>query len=84
MKTIQCSTALKELNYPLETLAPLNDILFLDIETTGFSAKSSNLYLIGCSYYEDGEWQLIQWLAENYEEENEVLKAFLDSYFHPS
>ena len=78
MKTIQCSTTLTELNYPLETLAPLNDILFLDIETTGFSAKSSNLYMIGCSYYENGEWQLIQWLAENYEEENEVLKAFLD------
>ena len=38
MKTIQCSTTLKELNYPLETIAPLNDILFLDIETTGFSA----------------------------------------------
>ena len=72
MKTIQCSTAIKEINYPLETLAPIKDILFLDIETTGFSARSSNLYMIGCAYYENEEWQLIQWLAENYEEENDV------------
>ena len=78
MKTIQCSTAIKEINYPLETLAPIKDILFLDIETTGFSARSSNLYMIGCAYYENEEWQLIQWLAENYEEENDVLKAFLE------
>ena len=77
MKTIQCSTRLKEINYPIETLAPITDIPFLDIETTGFSARSSNLYMIGCAYYENDEWQLIQWLAENYEEENEVLKAFL-------
>lgn len=78
MKTIQCTTQIKEINYPIEKLAELKDILFLDIETTGFSAKSSNLYMIGCAYYENEEWQLIQWLAENYEEEKEVLKAFLE------
>ena len=78
MKTIQCSTNIKEMNYPVETLAPLNDILFMDIETTGFSARSSNLYMIGCAYYENEEWQLIQWLAENYDDELTVLKAFLE------
>lgn len=30
--------------YPLERIAPVDDVLFLDIETTGFTAKSSNLY----------------------------------------
>ena len=78
MKTIQSQTTIKEINYPIDTLSPLNEILFLDIETTGFSAKSSNLYLIGCAYYENDEWKLIQWLAENYEDETEVLKAFLE------
>lgn len=78
MKTIQCCTQIKEIKYPIEKLAPLNEILFMDIETTGFSAKSSNLYMIGCAYYENDEWQLIQWLAENYDEEILVLKAFLE------
>ena len=34
------------INYPLENLAPLEQILFLDIETTGFTARTSYLYLI--------------------------------------
>ena len=41
------------LNYPLERLAPLDQILFLDIETTGFTAASSQLYLIGCAFYRE-------------------------------
>ena len=35
------------ISYPLERLAPLERILFIDIETTGFTARSSYLYLIG-------------------------------------
>ena len=42
------------ISYPLNKLAPLERILFLDIETTGFAAKSSYLYLIGCAYYRGG------------------------------
>ena len=37
------------ITYPLDRLAPLERVLFLDIETTGFTAKSSYLYLIGCA-----------------------------------
>ena len=33
-------------NYPLEK------ICFFDIETTGFSAHNTSLYLIGVAYYE--------------------------------
>lgn len=62
--------------YPLERIAPLDQILFLDIETTGFTAKSSNLYLIGCACYEDGAFHVHQWMAETYEEEAAVLEAF--------
>lgn len=64
--------------YPLENLAPLESILFLDIETTGFTARSSQLYMIGCAYYQNREWHTIQWMADNYEQEKEILLAFLD------
>ena len=62
--------------YPLERIAPVDDVLFLDIETTGFTAKSSNLYLIGCACYEDGRFHVHQWMAEKYDEEAAVLEAF--------
>lgn len=64
------------LSYPLEKLAPLEQILFVDIETTGFTAKSSYLYLIGCAYCQEGTWHTIQWMAEDYSEESRVLVAF--------
>ncbi|NLL78964.1 MAG: ribonuclease H-like domain-containing protein [Clostridiales bacterium] len=63
-------------SYPLEKLAPLDEILFLDIETTGFAAISSSLYMIGCAYYEDGGFHLIQWFAAKKEDEQELLHAF--------
>ena len=46
------------LKYPIERLAPLDQILFLDIETTGLSADNSQLYLIGCAFYKEGNWQI--------------------------
>ncbi len=64
------------LSYPLEKLAPLEQILFIDIETTGFTARSSYLYLIGCAYYQNGIWNTIQWIAEDYGQESAVLNAF--------
>lgn len=66
------------LSYPLEKIAPLEEILFIDIETTGFTAKSSNLYLIGCAYYKEGCWCTTQWLAEDYSQETAVLNAFFE------
>ncbi len=68
--------------YPLEELAPLEQILFLDIETTGFTAASSNLYMIGCVYYQARKWHTIQWLAEKYDEEADVLRAFFSFSEH--
>ena len=66
------------ISYPLDNLAPLERILFLDIETTGFTAKTSYLYLIGCAYYQAGKWHTIQWLAEDYSQEATVLHAFFE------
>lgn len=66
------------LSYSLEKLAPLEQILFLDIETTGFTSRSSYLYLIGCAYYRTGKWHTIQWFAENYNQEADLLRAFFE------
>ncbi len=63
--------------YPINGSYRLEDIVFFDIETTGFSAKTSYLYLIGCMYYKDGKWQLTQWLADDMKSE----AAILDSFF---
>lgn len=52
--------------------------LFYDIETTGLSSASAYCYLIGCTAFENGHWYLHQWLAENPEEEEAVLKEFSD------
>ena len=62
-------------SYPLERLAPVERILFIDIETTGFAARSSYLYLIGCAYFLAGKWHTIQWMAENFSQEKDILSA---------
>lgn len=62
--------------YPIEKIVKNPEkALFIDIETTGFSAKASKLYLIGCAYYEQDSWHLAQWFADKKDEE-EVLNAF--------
>ena len=50
--------------------------MFFDIETTGFSGEYSTLYLIGCTYYREGGWRLIQWFADTLNAEEELLHAF--------
>ncbi len=76
MKTITRELPALTTAYPLELLGNEEDILFLDIETTGFAAKSSSLYLIGCVYFRRGGFYLIQWFAEQPSEERAVLEAF--------
>ena len=78
MKIIDENLTQFQLNYPLETLCkcPLENILIMDIETTGFTARSSYLYLIGCVYFKDDTWHSRQWFCENYSEETDVLTEF--------
>ncbi len=64
------------LSYPLEKLANPNQVLFIDIETTGFTARSSSLYLIGCAYMSAGNFRIRQWFAENTAEEKDIIDAF--------
>lgn len=58
--------------------APDRRILFFDIETTGFSREFHMIYLIGAAVCQHGEWRLLQWFAQEPEEEPEVIRAFLD------
>lgn len=52
--------------------------VFYDIETTGLSRNSTFLYLIGAAAFEDGQWQMHQWLGIGAEEEKSLLEEFSD------
>lgn len=54
------------------------EMLLFDIETTGLSADTSYLYLIGAIYAKQGELVLTQWFCDEYSEEKEVLTLFRD------
>lgn len=63
-------------SYSMERIAPLDQLLFFDIETTGFSPASSSLYLIGMLSFEDGYWNLTQLFAESLSDEQMLLETF--------
>ncbi len=75
MKTITTKLYIDP-SYPLMAPHDWEDIVFFDIETTGFSANTAYLYLIGCMYYKDNSWQLTQWLADDMNSEQQILEAF--------
>lgn len=54
----------------------LSDVLIFDIETTGFSPKNTFCYLIGCIYYQDKTFKLIQWFADSIDDEKDILESF--------
>ena len=62
--------------YPLDHIGSPEKLLFFDIETTGFSAAGSSLYLIGAASVTGGTWHLTQWFADRADGEVEVLQAF--------
>jgi hypothetical protein len=83
MKKIQkLLTELPEhLKNSIELLFPtygITNMLFFDIETTGLSAKTSSLYLIGACYYceREGQFVLVQFFAEEFDEECVLLTEF--------
>ena len=63
--------ALKNTNLDFE------DILFFDIETTGFDANHSILYLIGCIYFQQNSWFSTQFFGKTADDEKEILDAFI-------
>lgn len=64
--------------YPLDRIGSREELLFFDIETTGFSGEYSTVYLIGCVFYRDSSWNLIQWFADSLDAEKELLRTFFD------
>ncbi len=55
-----------------------DNCIFFDIETTGFSAKTSTLYLIGCLYKKESDIVMEQFFAESKDDEKEVLLHFIE------
>lgn len=70
-----------QLQYPLEQRYDISQLVFFDIETTGLSADTSYLYLIGCVYYKNSQFHMVQWFSEGIQEETLLLHAFF-SFVH--
>lgn len=60
------------------TIGAPEDVLFFDIETTGLSARSAGLYLIGVLTYTNKKWTLLQFFCEDVADEPAVLQAFFE------
>lgn len=56
----------------------LTQTLYFDIETTGLSAQTSYIYLIGCAYFSEGAYWLLQWMTTEPSEEKELLRLFFE------
>ncbi|MDF2590222.1 MAG: hypothetical protein K0S41_4065, partial [Anaerocolumna sp.] len=70
------TTVDEKLIYPVNKPYELEDILFFDIETTGLSASTSYLYLIGCMFYKNKTWNIVQWFADDMNSEALLIESF--------
>ena len=66
------------LQYPIDKEYDLDKVAFFDIETTGFSADTTYLYLIGCIYHQNSSFHIVQWFAEDIKEEELLLTSFFE------
>ena len=53
-------------------------LVFFDIETTGFAADVSTMYLLGAVFYEEGKWALYQWFADDRRSEEKIINSFFE------
>lgn len=67
-----------EESYPVSRLGNREDLLFFDIETTGFSGDYNTVYLIGCVYFKDEKPCFTQWFADTKKSETEIIGHFFD------
>lgn len=78
MKTINYKFQQLKTEYDLSLLGESDKLLFLDIETTGLSAQTASIYLIGVCYYREDMWYGVQWFANNINDEIDIINAFFD------
>ncbi|MCF0229876.1 MAG: ribonuclease H-like domain-containing protein [Parasporobacterium sp.] len=64
--------------YDLRSICPVEKMLLFDIESTGLKKETTQLYLVGCAFFEDDEWNIVQWLTSNASDEETVLGEFLE------
>lgn len=67
----------QKLNIIDKFYAPSEVVLF-DIETTGFAAETSTLYMIGVGYFDDNKWQIKQWFNDDNMSEQQIIEDFLE------
>lgn len=77
MKTIEQGLASEQTNHLNSFFEYPQDVLFFDIETTGFSPRSASIYLIGCAFYTHSGWRIRQYFADTPAQEAEIVKAFV-------
>ena len=78
MEIIKTPLDLEKTTYKLGEIDELENILFFDIETTGFSAKNSQLYLIGLLSFENDMPYATQLFAQTPADEKDVLEKFIE------
>ena len=60
----------------IKEMCPIDRVLFFDIETTGLSKETTNIYLIGCGYYINDSLHVKLIFGDNTLEEYSVIKEF--------
>lgn len=75
MITVTHSAACPEQFFPVPGADP-DKCVFFDIETTGFKAGYSHVYLIGAARRGSDGWSVMQWMTEKPTEEAGLLRVF--------
>ena len=64
------------IKYPVEKLSDPSGILFIDIETTGLSPVSAEVFMIGTASFREDRLYIRQFFADDNSEEKDILTAF--------
>lgn len=54
----------------------LDNTVFFDIETTGFTSDNTTLYMIGCMYYSANQFFIVQWFNDDGASEKAIIDEF--------
>ncbi len=77
MKEYTTRTELDTIKVPMSNYSE-DEVLYFDIETTGFSPAGTLLYLIGCIYKKEDGYYITQWFLDDEAHEKELLTAFFN------